>query len=70
MTIFYAIDRTADVVLGRGHPAIMAWHSREARDGFVQATPAAHKATAAEAKVLCKEWYGMTLQDALRRCKI
>lgn len=67
MTTFYAIDRSPDVVSGRGHPAIMAWHQREARNGFVQATPAAHKATKREAEVLCKEWYGMTLIETLRK---
>jgi hypothetical protein len=67
MTPFYAIDRSPDVVLGRGHPAIMAWHQREARDGFVRATPSAHKATKKEAEVLCKEWYCMTLIEALRK---
>ena len=67
MTTFYAIDRSPDVVSGRGHPAIMCWHRREARDVFVDATPAAHKATKREAEVLCKEWYGMKLHDAMRR---
>jgi len=45
----------------------MAWHRREARDGFVKATPAAHRATKAEAQVLCKEWYGMPLALALAK---
>jgi len=45
----------------------MAWHQREARDGFVRATPSAHKATKKEAEVLCKEWYCMTLIEALRK---
>lgn len=67
MATFFAIDRTTDVVLGRGHPAIMAWHRREARDGFVKATTSAHKATKKEAEVLCKEWYGTTLIEALRK---
>jgi len=67
MTTFYAIDRSLDVVSGRGHPEIMAWHRRATRDGFVKATPAAHRATKAEAQVLCKEWYGMSLVLALAK---
>jgi len=67
MTTFYAIDRSPDVVSGRGHPAIMAWHQREARDGFVQATSASHKATKKEADVLCKEWYKVTLIKAFKK---
>ena len=64
---FYAIDRSPDVVSGRGHPAIHAWHSREARDGFVDATASAHKANKREAEVLCKEWYKMPIATALSR---
>lgn len=45
----------------------MAWHHREARDGFVQATPEAHKATKKEAEVLCQEWYKVKLIEALRK---
>jgi len=33
----------------------------------VQVTPAAHKATKKEAEVLCKEWYKVTLIEALRK---
>jgi len=67
MTTFYAIDRSPDVVHGRGHPAIMCWHRREARDGFVEATPAAHKATQAEARVLCREWYKIDINLAVAK---
>ena len=45
----------------------MAWHRREARDAFLKATTSAHKATKKEAEVLCKEWYGTTLIEALRK---
>lgn len=65
MTVFFAIDRSPDAVSGQGHPRIMAWHLRTARDGFVKANPSSHKATRKEAEVLCKQWYGMHLDLAL-----
>ena len=63
---FYAIDRSIDVVTGNGHPAIVVFYRREARDGFVADSASRHKATKVEAEVLCREWYCIKLNEALR----
>jgi len=64
---FYAIDRSLDVVNGNGHPAIVVFHRREARDGFVDDSPSRHKATKVEAEVLYREWYKLKLHEAMRK---
>lgn len=67
MSLYFAIDRSLDTVNGQGHPRIMVWFDRAARNGFVADSPAHHKATKAEAEVLCREWYKITLTEAMRR---
>jgi len=42
------------------------WFDRDARNGFVDDSDAHHTATKAESEVLCKEWYKLTLTEAMR----
>ena len=66
MRPYFAIDRSLDTVNGQGHPRIIMWFDRDARNGFVNDSEAHHTATKAEAEVLCKEWYKLTLTEAMR----
>ena len=66
MKLYFAIDRSLDTVNGQGHPRIIMWFDRDARNGFVDDSDAHHTATKAESEVLCKEWYKLTLVDAMR----
>ena len=66
MRPYFAIDRSLDTVNGQGHPRIIMWFDRDARNGFVNDSEAHHTATKAEAEVLCREWYKLTLVDAMR----
>ena len=63
---YYAIDRSSAAVAHWGHPEIRAFTVQAARNEYVR-QDAAHRqrASAREAALVCLQWYGMSLADAL-----
>lgn len=61
---FYSIDRSPEAVAQTGHPKIEAWHSLQARNGFVAESPARQAITTKDAGPLCKAIHGVTLSQA------
>ena len=63
---YYAIDRSSAAVANWGHPQIIAFTVRAARNEYVRQDAARrYRASAVVAARLCLLWYGMSLADAL-----
>lgn len=68
MPLTYTLDRSPETVARRGHPELLAFTLRSAAKGHVQADRDHRRiCTAADAKRLCKLFYGVALDDAVAK---